>query len=406
MGLFFNHIPKCGGTTFQSWVVDAYWNEKIAASHLDPSINAIKSLGELVTQEFNIIMSHAGSQARAQFFSDWLSVCIIREPVARFKSAVIHGLSGEHITDDIARDWCSPGGSLPVASMASCITKRPYSEKSLREEISSYTLVLTPEKIPSAARILFAIAGTSPPSSYEGRVNETTAGRKAAFAFPSDLESILRAKIPQDFFAYELALALQNEWIRSASEKPIDFFRELNSVFNRSSQPQAFSALALSRFAGWSRLVSYPKESVFVDYPFRLLVSRSGAIRCFLPTTAKVVYALVSFFSKVSESFANPEELVGFSLGDDDLVVEPCRPSNPTLDNDLLDAIKAIKVFLPPDPRNQPSQLCIYSKKGDNICIRLHGIMVQSIEIPTEKERGVIMNAIANANSELMLPLP
>ncbi len=407
MGLFFNHIPKCGGTSLQSFLLDIFFDQKVAASRLDPWINKSPSeLNVLVESGCNIVMAHAGPSARGLFFHDWITVCVIRDPIARFKSAVTHGLNAGKITKSLVDDWCSPEGVLPVTSMAEYIADRPLAENAILEELSLYSIVITTEKISYLAEILYAVKGVDPPPRHsiaDYRVNETPQSSKAVYTFPETLGSVLQAKIPLDFYAYKLAHDLQADWISRYTQDPVAFGHGLRKRIEGRPRNRAFSALVLSGMAGWSRLVKYDSSSAYKYFPFRILTSDCGQIRPIPAYSTNYCYVLISFFLP-NENNSNFDDLIGFRLSQSPLPAIIC-PLPDSSTPHCPPGLFVYKIVLPAD-RDRSQMIEIYRKKlAPGEAVRCHGFCISDNESLGRDECRSAFMAVSNVNKlDLLSP--
>lgn len=286
--IYLNHIPKCGGTAFSSLIEERFrLDEILSAPRLiatnmlsNTERNAVLYLPDAIMAETGLITGHIGEGLRGRL-PDVYSVVLLREPIARFRSMFRHHLRDRNAFSNLST-VVGTDGELIDASVGLLRALRPLSmlsfltpqwshfedsATSMHEHMGSalaaletYDIVVTEETFDFFADFLRLVLGAAP-DRVRIRLNE--GGNTSEPGFSSEVESAIRAELPEEFVLYQRAVERSRQ-IKSRVEA--DVHHALHEARGRIARKQSHWRLDWREpqlCGGWSerRSVAIPELS-------------------------------------------------------------------------------------------------------------------------------------------------
>jgi len=257
--LFFNHIPKCAGTTFINVLSACFHNDAIItgdsltraglSSRASESMSLIH-LPERFLRKARFIGGHFHDLCRRMRCPNAYAVTILRNPVARFKSLITHALRdprfhttpAAYLKEDGALDLDHPDARVHVLHSAMMRhfampdLPTPTSQAGIHKlyedaltTLETYDLVITEDTYDQATAFLSFCLGHAAPYPLP-RFNEAYPSQAICPQLPPDLESQLRSLIPWEFVFYDHAAQLAQQHWNSFEKRP---FAAVHDVLGR-----------------------------------------------------------------------------------------------------------------------------------------------------------------------------
>jgi hypothetical protein len=306
--VYFNHIPKCAGTTIVTSLSSAFpGGASLLGFRLAPTDSGHVYTARLSPSkrwlEAKFLAGHYGHYPCEHRLGDIFSIVVLREPVSRFKSIVQHNLRDRgafaHLTPHIDPDQELVVNNQDLISAYRCLSMTAYllgdsnvlyegyNDNQLAgsqavSNLKEYDIVMTDRNLHAVLDIVRNIFDM--PHDETGLVlNSHTdfASLQPTVRFPSDTEGNVRQAFPEEFIVYEQAVAHEKRLLAAFSENPAKVLRHLKGrLADKRSRWVLDWSDAIPAW-GWSNITT-SGSPFFKEGLYRLLLDKVGGIEVLL----------------------------------------------------------------------------------------------------------------------------